>query len=117
MLTQVEEAFRCLKTDLGLRPIFHRIDRRVDAHLFITVLAYHMMQTVLHKLRLAGMSMRWSTLCSRMATQVRVTSSMRLQTGKQVRIRTTTRPEPHQQQIYTALDMTAKPGKLIKIYT
>ncbi len=117
MLTQVEEAFRCLKTDLGLRPIFHRIDRRVEAHLFITVLAYHMMQTVLHKLRLAGMPIRWSTLCNRMATQVRVTSSMRLQTGKQVRIRTTTRPEPHQKQIYTALDMPAKPGKRIKIYT
>jgi len=40
MLTELESVFRSLKTDLGLRPVFHRIDRRVEGHLFISVLAY-----------------------------------------------------------------------------
>jgi transposase len=116
MLTKVEEAFRCLKTDLGLRPIFHQIEGRVDAHLFITVLAYHAMQTIFHKLDRANMSMRWSTLQSHMASQVRVTSSMRLETGRQVHIRTTTHPEFIQKQIYKALDLPEAPRKRVAVY-
>jgi len=38
-LTRVEEAFRCMKSELGTRPIFHQIARRTQAHLFISVLA------------------------------------------------------------------------------
>lgn len=116
MLTKVEEAFRCLKTDLGLRPIFHQIDGRVDAHLFITVIAYHVMQTILHKLARSNMSMRWSTLQGYMASQVRITSTMRLQTGQQVHIRTTTQPEFIQKQIYEALELSCAPCKRIAVY-
>jgi transposase len=39
MLTNLEAVFRSLKTDLGLRPVHHHIERRVEAHLFISVLA------------------------------------------------------------------------------
>ncbi len=39
MLTNLESVFRSLKTDLGLRPVFHQIDARVEGHLFISVLA------------------------------------------------------------------------------
>ena len=39
MLTNLESVFRSLKTDLGLRPVFHQIDRQVEGHLFISVLA------------------------------------------------------------------------------
>ncbi|MCL0098743.1 hypothetical protein M1O16_02665, partial [Dehalococcoidia bacterium] len=45
MLNQLEDSFRCLKSGLGLRPVHHRINRRQEAHLFITVLAYHPSQT------------------------------------------------------------------------
>ena len=40
MLTNLESVFRSLKTDLGLRPVFHQIDARVEGHLFISVLAW-----------------------------------------------------------------------------
>ncbi len=116
MLTLVEEAFHCLKADLGLRPIYHQKEARVDAHLFITVLAYHVLQVLLHKLRLAGISIRWKTLQADFASRVRVTTSMRLSTGKQVRIRTTTRPNERQQKIYQALNIPSKAGKRVKIY-
>lgn len=39
-LTQVEAAFKDLKDDLGLRPIFHRLERRVEAHIFVAFLSY-----------------------------------------------------------------------------
>jgi transposase len=39
-LTQVEEAFKDLKGDLGLRPIFHQLERRIEAHIFVAFLAY-----------------------------------------------------------------------------
>ena len=45
-LTDVEAVFRSLKSELGLRPIFHQTQRRSDGHLFITVLAYQMVQTI-----------------------------------------------------------------------
>ena len=46
MLTRVERAFRNLKSDLGLRPIYHQKERRVDAHIFISVLAYHVLHAI-----------------------------------------------------------------------
>ena len=40
MLTDLESVFRSLKSELGLRPVFHQKQDRSDGHLFITVLAY-----------------------------------------------------------------------------
>jgi len=116
MLTDVEEGFRCLKTDLGLRPVFHKIDRRVGGHLFITVLAYHIMQTILYQLRLAGLNIRWITVRRIMSSQVRVTSTMRLQDGRQVHIRSTANAEPEQKEIYQILKLPNRPGHTIKTF-
>ena len=43
MLNQVEDACRSLESELGLRPVYHRLDRRLEGHLFISVLAYHLL--------------------------------------------------------------------------
>jgi len=51
MLTDIEDAFRCMKSELGLRPIYHHIERRCDGHIFITLLAYHILHTIRFKLR------------------------------------------------------------------
>ena len=51
MLTRVERAFRNLKSDLGLRPIYHQKERRVDAHIFISVLAYHVLHDAIKRKR------------------------------------------------------------------
>ncbi|HLE86580.1 MAG TPA: hypothetical protein VI727_02825 [Candidatus Brocadiaceae bacterium] len=51
MLTSVERAFRNLKSDLGLRPIYHQKERRVDAHIFISVLAYHVLHDAIKRKR------------------------------------------------------------------
>jgi len=53
-IQRVESAFRSLKSSLGLRPIHHQKEERTEGHLFISVLAYHLLNTVEHKLQKAG---------------------------------------------------------------
>ena len=55
-LTRVEYGFRCLKSSLGLRPFFHQKEDRCDSHVFITVLAYHLMRFIERKLEKADLS-------------------------------------------------------------
>ena len=86
MLTKVEEGFRCLKSELGLRPIFHKFDHRIDGHLFITLLAYHIMQSVIYQLGLKGIHVRWQTLKDIMASQTRVTSTFQNNKGQTIHV-------------------------------
>ena len=51
-LTQIEAAFKCLKSDLGVRPIHHQLEHRVDAHILVAFLAYCLTVTLRHRLRM-----------------------------------------------------------------
>jgi transposase len=51
-LTQIEAAFKCLKSDLGIRPIHHQLEHRVDAHILVAFLAYCLTVTLRHRLRM-----------------------------------------------------------------
>jgi len=51
-LTQIEAVFRSLKTDLGIRPIYHRLERRVDAHILVAFLAYCLQVTLKNRLQI-----------------------------------------------------------------
>ena len=51
-LTQIEAAFRSLKSELGIRPIYHQLEHRVDAHIFIAFLAYCLQVTLRNQLRM-----------------------------------------------------------------
>jgi len=114
MLTDLEAVFRSLKSELGLRPIYHQLADRVAGHLFITVLAYHLVHTIRFKLKQKDIHNCWSSLRKILSTQSRVTVSMRCKNGDTVHIRKSTRPEPRQQEIYTALNMKFHPGLTIK---
>ena len=50
-LTQIEAAFKCLKSDLGIRPIYHQLEHRVEAHIMVAFLAYCLSVTLQQKLR------------------------------------------------------------------
>src|SRR6201997_2576358 len=52
LLTQIEEAFKNLKGDLAVRPIFHQLQKRIEAHILIAFLAFCLHATLRHKLRL-----------------------------------------------------------------
>jgi len=52
LLTQVEEAFKNLKGDLAVRPIFHQNEQRIEAHIFVAFVAFCIHASLRHKLRL-----------------------------------------------------------------
>lgn len=62
MFTDLEAVFRSLKSELGLRPVYHHKEDRVDGHLFITVLAYQFAQLIRKHLQAHGIQGRWSAL-------------------------------------------------------
>ncbi len=61
-LTRVEAAFRSLKTDLKTRPIFHQLASRTEAHLFISIIAYHLLICIEYQLSQHGDKRRWTTI-------------------------------------------------------
>jgi len=62
MLTDVEAVFRSLKSELGLRPIYHHKEERTEGHLFITVLAYQAVQVIRQRLKSADINLNWKSL-------------------------------------------------------
>jgi len=110
MLTSLESVFRSLKTDLGLRPVFHQIDRRVEGHLFISVLAYHFVHSLRLQLKARGIDDSWETLRELLATQRRVTATLQRRDGRAVHVRKATRPEPQHQKITEILGLSPNPG-------
>jgi transposase len=115
MLTEIEATFRSLKTDLGLRPVYHQKEDRVTGHLFITLLAYHLVHTLRYQLKLQGIHLGWDSLRNIMSTQQRFTIILPTDTNKTIHLRTTTKPDVLQQQIFTALSI--KPDPLGKCKT
>jgi transposase len=110
MLTNLESVFRSLKTDLGLRPVYHQIERRVEGHLFISVLAYSVVHSMRMQLKAEAISGSWETIRNTLATQIRITTTLKRRDGKTVHVRKASRPEPRQQAIHAALRLTANPG-------
>lgn len=114
MLTDVEDAFRCMKSHLGLRPIYHQKEARCDGHIFITVIAYHFLHTIRYKLRQKGVRFCWATIRKQLSTQVRITTTMKTKDNRAIYIRRSTKAEPSHQVIYDALDLPHQPGRTVK---
>ena len=114
MLTDLEAVFRSLKSELGLRPVYHHLSKRVDAHLFITVLAYHLVHTVRIQLKGQGFHSSWESLRNQLDGHERVTVVLPRDDGKICHIRKATRPAPDQLAIYNALGLPSLPGRIEK---
>lgn len=114
MLTDLEAVFRSLKSELGLRPIFHRKTGRVSRHLFISVLAYHLVHAIRFQRKAAGIHWSWDGIRRALAGQDRVTATLKRADGKTVHIRKATRAEPRKQVIYDALGISGRPGRTEK---
>jgi transposase len=113
-MTRVEEAFRCLKCELGTRPVYHKIARRTKGHLFISILAYHLLINIEYKLSSAGDTRRWSSIRKILKTHQRATIII-TDTNQQIHhLRITSQAEPCHSQIYHLLKI--KPGKDLKKY-
>ena len=115
MLTDLEAVFRGLKSELGLRPVFHHKEERTEGHLFITVLAYQLVQAIRRKLEAAGETMSWTRLREILAVQRRVTATFQQRDGHTMHVRKATVAEPALRRIYDALGIDASPGGIQKL--
>ena len=113
-LTDLEAVFRSLKSELGLRPIYHHKPIRADGHLFITVIAYQLVQVIRRRLRESGETASWTTLRRILEGQQRVTATFRRGDGRTLHVRKVTRAEAPQQAIYDALGVDSAPERIRK---
>lgn len=67
-LTQIEAAFKSMKSDLGLRPIYHQLEHRVDAHILIAFLAYCLTVTLKHRLQACAPGLTSKAVLEKLST-------------------------------------------------
>ncbi|MDI9571362.1 MAG: IS1634 family transposase [Pseudomonadota bacterium] len=114
MLTDIEDTFRSMKSELGLRPIYHQNEHRCDGHLFITVLAYHIAHAIRFQLRKRGIADHWATIRKVLSSHIRISTTMKREDGKVIHVRKSSKPELAHRVIYDALHLSHRPGQTIK---
>ena len=113
MLVHIEYAFMCMKSSLGLRPNFHQKEKRVDTHMFISVVAYHLLHVIESRLRAGGDRRKWPTVCNVLRTHERMTIGYRVkeEDGSIVHkyVRVNSRLEPEHLEIYRMFGLSGVP--------
>lgn len=103
LLTRVESAFRSMKSPLMERPIFHHLKHRVQTHIFLCVLAYHLLASVEKSMLDRAIHTSWETVRQQLSTHQVVTVVLPSDTGEVLRIRKGSTPELVHREIYDAL--------------
>jgi len=93
-LNDVEKTFKSLKSDLGLRPVFHRRRDRIQSHLFIAVPAYHAVHLIRRRMAEGGIRDSWPTLREKLSTWMRLTTVLKREDGRWIETRQDSRPDP-----------------------
>jgi len=107
-LTKVEDAFRSMKDGLGLRPVNHSLADRCRAHVWITVLAYHLQRWTEHSLKLAGYECTWRRLRRSLETHGYATVIVPTAGGLEHHSRKPGRPNHLQKLVYGLLGIDWK---------
>jgi transposase len=116
LLTRVEAAFRAMKSPLCERPIFHRLEHRVQTHIFLCVLAYHLLVAIEKLFLDAGIHTSWATLREELTTHQVVTVVLPASNGDVLKIRRGSTPEPRHREIYETLHIPAEVMKPVKTW-
>lgn len=113
-LLKAEAGFKMLKGTLGLRPNFHQKEQRVDGHIFISVLAYHLLCWIHNRLEAADDTRTWRTVRRLLRTHCLLTTRLPLEDGRIISIRKASVPDEEQIRIYNMLGInwrTAHPTR------
>jgi len=105
LLTRAEAAFRTLKSPLGERPIFHHKEGRVEAHIFLCVLAYHLLISIEKTFLDQGVHTSWATVRQTLKTHQINTIVLPTDSGLLLRIRKDSTPETAHREIYEKLGL------------
>lgn len=116
LLTRVEDAFRDLKSPLRERPIFHHLKNRVQTHIFLCVLAYHLLISIETRFLRKQIHTSWATLRDQLSTHQVVTMVLPTPDGRLLKIRKGTTPEKQHQLIYDTLDIPHEVIAPVKIW-
>jgi transposase len=103
LLSRAEDAFRDMKSPLVIRPIFHHKERRTDSHIFLCLLAYHLLTAIEKTLLDQGIHTSWASLRDTLKTHQVCTVVLPTDDGSCLRIRKAATPESDVQQIYRNL--------------
>ena len=103
--SRVESSFRSMKSDLGMRPVYHQNDERCAAHLFITVLGYHILATIANLLDKSQDTREWSTIRDVLSTHTRNTIIIKDKEGNVLHVRVSGLPEEEHLDIYQRLNI------------
>ena len=107
-LTRAENAFRCMKSPLAERPIFHQVQRRVETHIFLCVLAYHLLVAIEKPLLDQGVHTSWASVRDALATHAIVTIVLPTDSGATMRIRKASTAESEHRELYRLLGVDEK---------
>jgi transposase len=110
-LGRVESAFQDLKSELGLRPVYHQNALRTEAHLFIGVIAYHFLVSIENTLRANDDHREWKTIKKVLVSHQRSTTTLKGKDNKIYYIRTSGIPESSHAAIYKSLNVSDKLGR------
>ena len=114
VIRTVEETFHVLKTDLDIRPVYHKSDGGIKAHLNLAVLAYWIVSVTKYRLKLKEYpNVRWDEIMRIAQAQVVVTAEMNTEDGSKVSVRQSTEAEDELAKIYKLLEINPNPiGKV-----
>jgi len=116
-IREVEATFRGLKSDLNIRPVHHQNDSRIEAHLYLTILAYQLVNTIRYMLKNNGINHDWRNIVRIMSTQK--IQTVRIPTDKKtIYLRKPSKPIEEVQEIYRAANCqnTISPIKKYVVY-
>ena len=116
-LTRAEAAFRAMKSPLAERPIFHHLEHRVETHIFLCVLAYHLLVAIETTLLGQGVHTSWATVRQTLETHQVSTIVLPTDTGAVLRIRKGSTPEPEHLELYRLLHVPPEVMKPKKTWT
>ena len=116
LLTRVEAAFRAMKSPLLERPIFHHLEKRTQTHIFLCVLAYHLLVAIEKRFLDRGVHTSWWTLRQQLSTHQVITVVLPTQDGRVLKIRKGTTPEAIHREIYSTLKIPMEVMKPVKTW-
>jgi transposase len=116
LLTRVEDAFRDMKTPLMERPIFHHLQHRTQTHIFLCVLAYHLLVAIEKRFLDQGIHTSWWSIRQQLSTHQVATVVLPTTGGRVLKIRKGTVPELVHREIYATLKIPLEVMKPVKTW-
>jgi transposase len=116
-LVAVEEAFKTLKGDLAVRPIFHQLERRIEAHIFIAFLAYCLHVTLGHRLKHLAPGLTTRSVLEKFSAMQMIDVYIPTTDGRELALTRYTQPEPELKLLLEKLKLSLPPQPPPKITT